>query len=126
MVKKPGFSRRENQIMDALYASGGATVAQICQSIPDPPTDMSIRRLVHILEEKGHVRRKQRGREVVYYAKGSRRLAGASALKHVVDTFFSGSFGEALAAHIASGEKLTDDQVRDLEKLIDDARNQGR
>ena len=59
------LTRRERQIMDALFASGEATVVQITAQIPDPPTTMAVRRMLHILEEKGLLARRQEGREVV-------------------------------------------------------------
>lgn len=126
MGKKKGFTRREAQIMDVLFATGGATVAEICRALPDPPTDMSIRRLVHILEEKGHVKRKPRGRENLFVAKRPKKAAGVSAFKHVVDTFFGGSVGDALAAHFASTEDLSQGQIDQLQELIENARKEGR
>ena len=58
------FSRRERQIMDVVFAREEATVRQIQAELPDPPTDMAVRRLLQILEEKGHLRRRMEGREV--------------------------------------------------------------
>ena len=52
------LSRRERQIMDILFARGEATVNQIAEALPDPPTPMAVRRMMHILEEKGHLRRR--------------------------------------------------------------------
>src|SRR5881227_4364398 len=67
MMPEPSeLSRRERQIMDAVFALGEATVNQVALAIPSPPTAMAVRRMMHILEEKGHLRRRQSGREVVY------------------------------------------------------------
>lgn len=38
MPKPPDLSRRERQIMDAVFALGEATVNQVVDSIPDAPT----------------------------------------------------------------------------------------
>src|SRR4051812_20335264 len=73
------LSRRERQIMDLMFARGEATVRQIQAGLPDPPTDMAVRRMLHILEEKKYLRRRQQGREVVYMPVQSRTRAGASA-----------------------------------------------
>lgn len=120
------LSRRERQIMDVLFARGEATVRQIQAELPDPPTDMAVRRLVHILEDKGHLDRRMEGREVVYLPKVSKELAGTSALKHVLDTFFGGALDEALAAHFASREAIDDDQLKRMQELIKQARKEGR
>jgi predicted transcriptional regulator len=120
------FSRRERQIMDVVFARGEATVNQICAEIPDAPTDMAVRRMMHILEEKGHLRRRQEGREVVYLPVQSKARAGLNALQRVLDTFFDGSLDEALAAHLTKKEGVTPDQLSRMRTLIDRARKEGR
>ena len=72
------------------------------------------------------VRRRQQGREVVYAPKQSKQRAGASALKHVLDTFFGGAVDEALAAHLATREEVTPEQLARMQELIKQAKNQGR
>src|SRR4051794_40201482 len=102
MAEPPKLSRRERQIMDALFALGEATVNQVVESISDPPTPMAVRRMIHILEEKGHLKRRENGREVIYSPREARTKAGRSALQNVLETFFGGSLEEALAAHLHS------------------------
>jgi predicted transcriptional regulator len=126
MRKSTDLSRRERQIMDILFTRGEATVRQIQADLPDPPTDMAVRRMLHILEDKGHLRRRREGREVVYRAKQSRQRAGVSALRHVLDTFFGGAVDEALAAHLAAKESVTAEQLARMQELIKQARRQGR
>ena len=74
------LSRRERQIMDAVYSLGEATV----KTIPDPPTSMSVRRLMQILVEKGQ----GKGREVSYRPRKAKAEAGQSALQGMLETFF--------------------------------------
>jgi predicted transcriptional regulator len=126
MAKASDLSRRERQIMDVVFARGEASVRQIQEGIPDPPTDMAVRRMLQILEAKGHLRRRQEGREVIYSPTQSKRKAGASALKHVLDTFFGGAVDEALAAHLAQKESVTPEQLTRMQELIRQARNEGR
>ncbi|HSG71254.1 MAG TPA: BlaI/MecI/CopY family transcriptional regulator, partial [Planctomycetaceae bacterium] len=66
MTDASELSRRERQIMDVVFALGEATVNQVVEAIPDAPTPMAVRRMMHILEEKQQLRRKKQGREVVY------------------------------------------------------------
>jgi predicted transcriptional regulator len=121
------LSRRERQILDVLHAEESATVATVQAKIPDPPTDMAVRRLMHILEEKGHVKRlRKEGREVIYAPAQSKARAGLSALRHVLDTFFGGAVDEALAAHLTRKDaSLTDEQAQRIQQLIDEAKKQG-
>jgi predicted transcriptional regulator len=120
------LSRRERQIMDLIYMAGEATVRQVQAKLPDPPTDMAVRRMLQILEEKGHLRRRPEGREVVYLPAQSKARAGVKALQHVLDTFFSGAVDEALAAHLASNEAAAPEQLARMRKLIEQARKEGR
>lgn len=126
MPNSTGLSRRERQIMDAVFALGEATVNQIRESIPDAPTPMAVRRMMHILEEKGHLRRRE-GREVVYRARVTKNKAGRSAFQRVLETFFGGSLENALAAHLVTRKDGVGDEERArLVALIEQARKEGR
>ena len=121
------LSRRERQIMDALFARGEATVNQIAEALPDPPTPMAVRRMMHILEEKGHLRRREQGREIVYTPKESKDKAGRSAFEKVLETFFGGSLEEALSAHLFSRKDgVTTAERERLVQLIEQTKKEGR
>jgi predicted transcriptional regulator len=115
------FSRRERQIMDVVFAQQGATVLQICQALPDPPTPMAVRRMLAILQEKGHLKRKKQGREYIYLPRVSKERAGVNALRQVLATFFGGSVEAALATHLEKpGSEMSDEELTRLMKLIDE------
>ena len=121
------LSRRERQIMEAVFVLGEATVNRVVESIPSPPTAMAVRRMMHILAEKGYLRRRQNGREVIYVASVSKGKAGRSALENVLETFFGGSLEDALAAHLHSRKKGVSDEERErLIALIEQAKQEGR
>jgi predicted transcriptional regulator len=127
MPQPAELSRRERQIMDAVFALGEATVNQVALSIPSPPTAMAVRRMMHILEEKGHLRRRESGREVVYVPRQAKEKAGRHAFEQVLETFFGGSLEEALAAHLHSRKDQVSAAERErLIKLIEQAQNEGR
>lgn len=121
------LSRRERQIMDIVYCRGEATVRHICEDLPDPPTPMAVRRMMHILEGKGHLNRREQGREVVYRPREAKHKAGRTAFQRVVETFFGGSLEEALSAHLLSRKnKVTQDEADRLVNLIEQSRKEGR
>ena len=128
MSESAHLSRRERQILDVLHAEESATISVVRSKIPDPPTDMAVRRLMHILEEKGHVKRRgKEGREVIYAPCQCKSRAGLNALRHVLNTFFGGAVDEALAAHLTRKDAaLTNEQARRIQQLIDEAKKQGR
>lgn len=127
MPEPAELSRRERQIMDAVFSLGEATVNKVVETIPSPPTTMAVRRMMHILEEKGYLRRRKSGREVIYVARQSKNKAGRSALEKVLETFFGGSLEEALAAHLhARKDGVSDDERDRLIELIKQAKQEGR
>ena len=127
MTRQSEFSRRERQIMDATFELGEATVNQVVAAIPDAPTAMAVRRMMHILEEKGHLKRRENGREVIYAPRESKEKAGRGAFQKVLETFFGGSLEEALAAHLHSRkDEVTPAERGRLMTLITQAKKEGR
>jgi predicted transcriptional regulator len=129
MAESPGdgLSRRERQIMDVIYAQGRATAVEIVRALPDPPSKTAIRTFLRILEEKGHLKHVQQGREYVYQPVQPRLRAGRSAFQRVLQTFFDGSLEKAVAAHMAdSTSSLSADELKRLAKLIQQARSKGK
>lgn len=116
------LSRRERQILDVIYQLGAATAAQVYAQLSDPPSDATVRKLIRILEEKGHVTHRRSGREYVYRPRVSRSRASREALRHLVETFFDGSASRAVAALLnASRDKLSQEDVDRLTALIEEA-----
>jgi predicted transcriptional regulator len=113
--------------MDVVFALGEATVNQVVEKMPSAPTPMAVRRMMHILEEKGQLRRRKSGREVVYLPRQTKDKAGRNALERVLATFFGGSLEEALAVHLHSRkERLSAEERRRLIQLIEQANEEGR
>src|SRR5436309_726272 len=86
-----GFSRREREIMDALYRLGKASAAEIREQTPDPPSTTAIRTLLSILEKKGHVRHDSDGTRYIYAPCVAREQMGRRALNSLLKTFFDDS-----------------------------------
>src|SRR3982751_2172770 len=95
------LSKRERQIMDVIYAHGEATVTQVLAGMPDAPMRGALRTLLRIMERKGYLTHKEKGREFVYRPTQPRGQAGRSALGRVLDVFFGGSLESAVAAHLS-------------------------
>ena len=113
--------------MDAVFALSEATVNQVVEAIPSPPTAMAVRRMMHILEEKGHLRRRVSGREVIYAPRQAKVKAGRRAFDQVLETFFGGSLEEALAAHLHSRQdQVSAEERQRLIALIEQAKQEGR
>ena len=121
------LSKRERQIMDALYRLGRATAAGIMAEVPGAPGYSTIRTQLRVLEAKGHVRHEEQGLRYVYLPTVPRHAARKSALRHLVDTFFDGSSAKAVAA-LLGGEasRVSDEDLQRIAELVKDARSETR
>jgi BlaI family transcriptional regulator, penicillinase repressor len=121
------LSRRERQIMDIVYKLGRATVGEVMERLSGNPAYSTVRAQLRVLEEKGHLVHEEHGLRYVYLPKVPREVVRKSALKHLIDTFFEGSAGEAVAALLGKeGFKVSDEELARISELIQHAKKEGR
>lgn len=126
MDEQTQLSRRERQIMDAVYAQSEASAVQVLDSMPDPPTKTAVRTMLRNLVEKGHLSQRKVGRELFYSPTRPRDQAGKSAIRRVLSTFFEGSLERAVSAHLADENvELDEEELKRLSSLIRKARQRG-
>jgi predicted transcriptional regulator len=117
------LSRRERQIMDVIYELGEARVAQVMERIEDAPGYSSVRKILQILEVKGHVLHKQIGQHYVYLPTQPRQKAAQSAMRQVLQTFFAGNIQNAVLTLMSEAEvNLSEDDITRLTSLIEAAK----
>ena len=125
--KQGKFSRRERQIMDALYKLGKASAAQIVEQIADPPSTTAIRTLLTILEKKGHVRHESDGTRYIYEPLVAREQMSKRAMDSLLKTFFDNSVERAVAALLTRKDAdVSRDELDRLSRLIEKAKREGR
>ena len=122
----PGeLSRRERQIMDALYKLEQGSVRDVLENIYDPPSYSAVRTLLQKLVDKGHIAHKESGKKYVYFPLINRKKASKTALSRVVSTFFSDSAFMAMNSLLdMSTKELTDEELEQLTRLIEEKRKQ--
>lgn len=117
------FSRRENEVMEVLFRKGSATAREVWTELGETRTYSTVRKLLSILEEKGHVTHKSEGAAFVYSPKVARDAAASSALGRLVDTFFQGSVAGAVSSLLGEkGDKLSEEELDRIAKLIEEAK----
>ena len=122
-----GLSPRERQIMDVIYRRESATVQEVLEEMPDPPSYSAVRATMRVLEEKGRLRHKEEGRKYVYHPAVAPERARRSALQHIVKTFFGGSAEQAAVALLRMSDTgLSPDELDRLAERIEEARKEGR
>ena len=118
------LTRREREIVNALFALGNrATAEAIRARLTDPPSDSSVRVMLARLEKKGYLKHQQEGLRYVYSATTSPGAAKRSALQQIVQTFFGGSLKQMMTALVAEGS-WSDDDLEGLKTEIDRVRKE--
>jgi BlaI family transcriptional regulator, penicillinase repressor len=116
------LTRREREIMDALFAvEDGASAEEIRARLTDPPSYSAVRAMLVRLEAKGFVRHREEGLRYVYVPTRSRASARRTAIDKLVQVFFGGSPRETVTALIRQ-ESWTEDELETLQAEIEQVR----
>jgi predicted transcriptional regulator len=109
--------------MDAVHQLGEGSVSDVLQRLADPPTYSTVRTMLRMLEGKGYLRHRRDGIKYVYRPTEATEKARRSALLHLLNTFFAGSAGDAIATILdLPTEKMTSDDYDRLARQIEEAR----
>ena len=118
------LTRREREIMNALFALGNrASAEEIRARLTDPPSDSSVRVMLARLERKGRLKHQQDGLRYIYSATVSAAVAKRTALQQYLQTFFGGSLRQMMTALVREGS-WSDDDLAGLRLEIDRARKE--
>jgi predicted transcriptional regulator len=113
---------RERQIVEAVYRLGAASVAEVREALPDPPTYSSVRAMLNLLVRKKVLTFRQEGKRYVYRPATSQRKMGRTELRNLVRNFFGGQPLDAVAALLdGSAGRLAPGDLDRLKRLIDEA-----
>ncbi len=117
------FSRREGEVMDVLYQEGSATAREVWSTLGETCTYSTIRKILSILEEKGHVTHVTEGKTFIYSPREKREAAASSAISRVVDIFFQGSVAGAVSGLLgAKSSELSEAELDRVAQLIEEAK----
>src|SRR5438270_878031 len=118
------LTRREREIMNAIFALGNrASAEEIRARLTNPPGDSSVRVMLARLEKKGCLKHQQDGLRYMYSATISPAVAKRTALQQYVQTFFGGSLRQMMTA-LVSEASWTDDELDALKNEIDRVRKE--
>jgi predicted transcriptional regulator len=121
------LSRRERQIMDILYQRGKSSASEVREAMPDAPSYSAVRAMLRVLKEKGHVKHRSEGLRYVYLPMVTHDKARRSAVKHLVDTFFSDAPEDVVAALLdVSSSRVTREELDRMSEMIERAKREGK
>jgi predicted transcriptional regulator len=113
--------------MDVLFRRGQATVAEVMESLSDPPSYSAVRATLNILVAKKHAQHRQDGPRYVYTPAIPADTARAAAIRHVINTFFGGSAEDAAVALLQmSDTRVPAEAIERLTREVEKARKEGR
>jgi predicted transcriptional regulator len=118
------LSRREREIMDAVFAlANRASAEDIRARLTEPPSYSAVRAMLVRLEAKGYLRHSEDGLRYIYSATTSPATARKAALQRHLRVFFGGSPGQMMTA-LLNHESWSDQELDALQAEIDRVRKE--
>jgi BlaI family transcriptional regulator, penicillinase repressor len=118
-MKPPKLTKLELQILDALWAHGKASIREIQEAFPEPhPAYTTIQTTVYRLEGKKAVRRVRKISNAHIFEPMIARDVARHRLLDEILSFFGGR-AQPMMAQLAEAGKLTQDDLRELEKIVE-------
>ncbi|QYK53062.1 MAG: BlaI/MecI/CopY family transcriptional regulator [Fimbriimonadaceae bacterium] len=119
------LSKRETQIMEAIYSLGRGSVADVIDAMSNPAGYSAVRAQLRILEEKGHLQHEEKDGKYVYSPVQPKQEAARGMMRRVVDSFFGGSRSAAVLSLLGDDRtKLSEAEIYELEELIRKAKEE--
>jgi predicted transcriptional regulator len=125
-MSKLHLTRRELDIMSALWELGEGTVTQVRDRVDPDLAYTSISSMIRTLEIKGYVsHRRGEGKTHVYFPVIEAETAGESALGRVLDKIYGGS-PLKLLAHLVEQKKLSSKELDRMKELLSKSKGSKR
>lgn len=118
---KPGAlpTPGEIRLLQILWRIGEGTIEDIVKASKEdpPPNYKTVQTWLRIMEAKGQVNHRQRGRAFVFWPTVAQGEVHRSSLRHLLTKYFAGS-RSALLMELLSDQHITREELRELENLI--------
>jgi len=126
--KPPELTAAELRLMNIIWQTGRATVAEVAAALPKdlPLAYNTVLTTMRILEGKGylrHAKAKDR-RAFVYIAKVGRVEAKRNAVRHLLGRFF-GDSPQSLVLNLLEDETLGEVELRKIRQLLQERNGEG-
>ena len=113
------LTKLELQIMQVIWRQGASNVAAVQEGLPQQLAYTTVQTMLNILERKGKLRRKLRGRSYVYSATVTEDKASRHAVRDLVDRMFGGSADELVMSLIKS-RQIDPKRIAELSKRVEE------
>jgi len=116
----PTLTGAELRLMEVLWNTGPATVGEVRQALPEGGSRAysTVRTMLGVLERKGYLRHRKRGRAYVYDAAVERDEARRRAVRHLLRRFFDDS-PALLVLNLLEHEELEPGELERLKSMAE-------
>ena len=112
------LAKREEQIMQTLWALEKAFVKEIIEAFPEPkPHYNTISTMVRILEDKGFIGHVSFGKTHQYFPKISKEEYQKTAVGDVLGKYFDNSYSK-MVTYFAQEENISESELEEILKMI--------
>ncbi|QYA24469.1 BlaI/MecI/CopY family transcriptional regulator [Gramella sp. MT6] len=109
------LTKAEEEIMQILWELKEANVAGIIENMPEPkPAYNTVSTIVRILESKGFVDHRQKGKGYIYFPKLEKETYSNQSINQLMNNYFNGSFKSMVSFFM----KKNDLSTQELEKIL--------
>lgn len=119
------LGRMQFRIMQVLWQCGKITAREITDALnesePGSVAHSTVQTLLRQLEAKGAVGHSAEGRTFLFYAQLKEDRVKKTATRDLLERVFGGSVG-SLVAHLLNNERLSQKELDELHRLIDQRR----
>jgi BlaI family penicillinase repressor len=114
-----GLTKLELQVMQVVWRQGTSSVAEVQEGLSQELAYTTVQTMLNILERKGKLKRKLRGRAFEYTAAVTEAKALSHAVRDLVDRMFGGS-NEELVMSLIKSKQIDAKRIAALSKKLDE------
>jgi predicted transcriptional regulator len=109
----------ELEILKILWNEGPLKPADIQERLEEPVKNSALRAQLTSLVDKGHLKRRRRGKAFFYSAETPKESAFQAVSRRIADVFFEGSSIALVGQLIESADDLTEEDLAVLRRIAE-------
>ncbi len=111
----------ELEILHALWTAGPTSLSVLCEALRQDRdvAATTVATMLRVMSDKGLVKRAGSGRGATWSAAVSQEKTERSMVQRMVERVFDGA-ADRMVAHLVDGGELSDAQLAELRKMIDE------
>ena len=115
--EKETLTKLELQLMQVIWKLGPSTVNAVQAGLEQQLAYTTVQTMLNILQKKGKLKRRLRGRAYVYSATVTEEKASGHAVRDLVDRMFGGSH-EDLVMSLIKARQIDPERIAELSKKL--------